>query len=180
MFEPCHTETLTWIDERPAAEVESCDWWFKYATGAESDATKDYGILWLQTTATPYKGFCVESFDAQLGADSQFEVIGSVEARRIRAGKAVGEDVALSSDADGHGPTPASVLKELTIRPGLMNVGDVASDGSIRAKWRSAHSSEKPISLVLGIEVAWDADATEALTAIYEIRVKTRLSYERC
>lgn len=50
----------------------------------------------------------------------------------------------------------------------------------MRAKWRSAESSEKPISLVLGIEVAWDANLTEALTAIYEIGVETRLTYELC
>lgn len=180
MFEPCFAETLTWADESPAVEVESCEWWFQYATGAESDTAKDYGIMWLQTTATPHKGFCIDRFNARFGADSQFEVMGAVKARRLRANKAVGEEITLVTDAAGYGVAPASVQKELTIRSGLMSIGDVAGDGSIRAKWRSEKSSKKPVSLALGIEVAWESDITESLTAIYEIRTETRVTYEHC
>lgn len=180
MFEPCSTETLAWVDQQPAVDVESCDWWFQYESGLESDTSRDYGVLWLQTTATPYRGFCVKRSKAFFGAGSPFEVIGAVRARRIRVSTAVSKEVALTTQAGGSGALPASVSKEFAVRPGRMSIGDIADDGVIRASWRSQRPSSKPITLVLGIEVAWDSDPTKLLTELYEIRVETRTTYERC
>lgn len=179
LAQECETSTSEWSDGRAAMDTETCEWWFQYAPAAEADTARDYGILWLQTTSTPRKGFCIDKSIAMHQAGSPFEPLRAVSARRLEVRRARDVVVRLATDADGHGPVPATVEQDVRVKPGNLRVSALSDEGAVTASWRPSPTARGAVTLVVGIEVSWDG-GLEGAVDLYETRTDLRTFFSRC
>ena len=134
--------------------ARSCLFFYTLDQEAETDTDRDYGVIWLQTTANAKPGWCF----VEVRSDIEVPERGTLHARAPRSRSVSEPRVArtrLTVDARDQAPQPATVSQTYTLYPRSITRSYLDSARRLRLEWKG--SSGAKLAFVLGAEISWDA-----------------------
>ena len=144
-------------DGQLVAVIKRCLKFYEYDAAAESDAERDYGVVWLQSNVDGKNGWCTKrvASDILLPADlglHSFQPKGVTEITKVQR-----LETRLSADAGGTSSTPARISQQWLGYPTQVR-GVLRDDGGIfRVKW--AGTSAAKLGFAGGIEISWTPES---------------------
>jgi hypothetical protein len=90
-------------DETVMGRVRLCTWLIKYNSEKESDAARDYGVAWVQTTIDARNGYCVGRANTKLRIPYSAMTYGVTPKNDSQVTTPTRRHVQLFLNASGHG-----------------------------------------------------------------------------
>lgn len=145
-----------------------CISWFRFVPGFETDIDRDHGALWLEVGFDAAPGWCLTDLRAKLIARPDNTDLGATVpttgGKRFRS--AARPKIVLTLDGDGTALQEASLADRARYQRGRITTGRSKSHGEAWARWQG--DTSKPVELLVGAEIAWDAGLDD-LADIYEL-----------
>jgi hypothetical protein len=140
-----------------------CTWSYRFVPGAETAATEDYFVDWMQATVDLKPGYCVTLAEAQLGR-TPGELSAMSEGYPERVRRQQEGTISLTATAGGNATSPASVSQQFDFLPGRVSLGTYENNAALWWKGKT----RKTLSLGVGIE---SEHPVAAAAGIFELRV---------
>ena len=133
------------------AVARSCVRFYTLEPSAEGDPTRDYGVIWLQTSLRPRGRWCAIAARSDIRIPTR-----RVHARRPRT-RAVHRRhehlTRLVVDAAGQATDPATVSKRFVLYPEEMRARTRNEGRSFRLAWHG--STGRRVAFATGVEISW-------------------------
>jgi hypothetical protein len=143
-------------DGQVAAVAEQCLWGYNFDIGSESDASKDYGVAWMQTVITPKNGWCVAALQAALGTSNGAKIV-SVTPGSTSVASDKRKTASLVVDPAGEEQAKGRISQSYLLEKGKLQVtnkADSQSGGRIVQTTWSGLSKDK-VAIVTGMVLSW-------------------------
>ena len=138
-----------------AAIARRCLRFYRYDQGAETDAARDYGVLWLQATVKGRNGWCAVQVTSKIVLPVGLGLHNHAPEGAHKNGRQTDVTTVLELDADGTGSN-ARVTQEWIAFPKMHEAGFNRKKTAFNLSWRG--STARKLAFVHGIEVSWPAD----------------------
>jgi hypothetical protein len=148
----CGDDRLTHEGET-LAKVQSCIRLYEFDTIWETDATRTFGVAWLQSTVKPMNGWCATKVSNDVVLPETVSRHGRAPAKETSTKKPDRVRVKLIADADHNAIEVGTIAQSfdmypVSLEPSLANRGQ-----TIRTTWKGQESDE--LAFVTGTEVSW-------------------------
>jgi hypothetical protein len=130
---------------------------YQYDTASETDANRDYGVVWLQANVNSSHRWCSQKVISDVDLPSDIQV-GEIAPSSLNPSRSRTYRTKLSTDADGNGSEPAQITQDQVIYPDAIRTR-VVTDGNIfRLKWTG--DEDDKLGFASGAQISWDASDT--------------------
>lgn len=140
------------------AVVKACQRFYLLDAESETNADRDFGVFWLQSTIDPKPGWCVTSSSSDMVFSSRLALVSKTPNAQETTKRDKRLKTSLSVDAGGDASTPGSISQTSTLYPDkqtpVVKSGDKVT--KFRLKWNG--SSGDKLAFVSGVQVSWAAD----------------------
>jgi hypothetical protein len=154
--------------------TQKCLWLYQYDPDKESNANKDFGIAWVQTSFSPRNGWCLQQAESGI-LNYDKKILKKTPNRGYRTGKKHSGTAKLTSTAGGDGSGPATIKKSFPRMPGRVSVGMEQGGRYFKTVWEGA--TQQTVVFAIGIEVWWDPAMASSPNAGGALQSKLR---QRC
>lgn len=142
------------------AKTNFCSWLYRFKPRAEDNKKRNYGVLWIQSSALGRHGWCLRRLNERLTLSDKarhvVKVLGKAPAAYTRAGHSVPKKVKLRVTARGHARAPGTLVQHYVLRRGELRRSFGTKSRVFRLKWRG-RPTKKKVTLVGGLVVSWPA-----------------------
>ncbi len=169
-------------DGTVAARSDGCIWWFEYLPILETDLQRDHGVLWLQASITPERGFCIVGANFGFTAEPDaFRLETSMPEEGRSATRSGPTTFSLTTDAAGAGLQEGSVMAtNVPQQRGTKRTIVAPKQGSVEVRWKATEPTDEPVNAVIGLAVSWSGDLPGSLLRTYGVKVNLRSTLTPC
>lgn len=152
----CSRNVIKGMNDEVAAVAKFCWTFYRLDPNGETDASRDYGVWWIQSRVKPKNGWCANKIVTQM-AMSEGSTMHAISGRDYEATSAKSISPKLTVDAEGAASAPASVRQSLTLIPKKLVTKLVPSTNNFKMVWTGA--TRRAVAAAGGIEGSWAAEA---------------------
>ncbi len=166
------------------AVARSCLYFYEFDSSDESDASSDYGIVWLQTSLNPADGWCALKVNSNVRLHEEVtpyeDATAPAEALTTESKQEVA--VMLMTTARDNSESEAGVEQSFILYPKsatpiLKEIEKTPQDDRLfRLQWQG--SSGRTLAFASGIEISWNAlegrPASFPFSVLFELAKKRR------
>lgn len=142
----------------PLAKVQSCIWLYEFDMLWETDATRTFGVAWVQATVKPLNGWCATKVSTEVALPDTVNRHGRAPTRDISTKTTDRVRVKLVADADNHALQPGTIDQAFDLYRGSMKPALANHGQTVRTTWTGQESDE--LAFVTGAEISWQVLGT--------------------
>jgi hypothetical protein len=144
------------FEGRIVGRVRSCIRLYTLRPAAETDAARDYGAIWLQTTVAPRGRWCAKVVRSDIDVPEGTKMHAHAPPTRF-VDHRVRVRTRLVVDARDQATTPGTIRQGYALIPRALRTYRQDNGGTWRAAWRG--STRSKVATASGIEISWEAGA---------------------
>lgn len=148
----CGGDRLTHEGE-PLAKVHSCIRLYEFDMVWETDATRTFGVAWVQSTVKPLNGWCATKVSTEVALPDTVSRHGRAPARDISTKTADRVRVKLVADADHQAIQQGTIDQTFDMYPSSLKPTLANNGQTVRTTWKGQESDE--LAFVTGAEISW-------------------------
>ena len=135
------------------ALLNACVWLYEFDLTMETDALRNYGVAWVQTTVDATNGWCATKVNSEVSLPQDVQRHGYAPRRKLARRKPARATVKLKVDAEGYAVEDAAISQRFNLFPKTWRPTLADNGRSVITTWTGRESSK--LAFAHGVEFSW-------------------------
>ena len=128
---------------------------YQYDSASETDADRDYGVVWIQANVNSSHKWCAQKVISEVDLPSDIEV-GDKAPTAVDISHVRNYRTKLTTDAGGNGSEKADIAQDQILYPEKVRTRLVTDGNIFRLKWTG--DEDDKLAFASGALISWDAN----------------------